>query len=40
MIKHYVPCASFGQKCAQTRTFSNIPFNMRGNPFLVHGTVK
>jgi len=41
-IKHKlkVPCASFEEKCAKSRTFSNTPFNMRGNHFLVHGTEK
>jgi len=42
MIKHklWVLCASFEGNCAQTRTFSNTPFNMKGNHFLVHGTEK
>jgi len=38
-IKHKleVPCASFEETCAQTRTFSSTPFSMGGNHFLVHG---
>jgi len=42
VIKHKleVSCASFEENCAQTRTFSNIPFNVRRNNFLVHGTEK
>ena len=35
-----VLCASFEENCAQTRTLSNTPFNMRGNQFLVYGTEK
>ena len=42
VIKHKfeVPCKSFEENCVQTRTFSNTPFNMRGNHFLVHETEK
>ena len=42
VIKHklYVPCASFAENRAQTRIFSNTPFNIRGYHFLVHGTEK
>ena len=36
--KPQVPYASFEEYCAQTRTFSNTPFNMRRNNFL--GTEK
>ena len=36
VIKHNLKllCASFEENCAKTRTFSNTPFTLRGNPFL------
>jgi len=33
----HVPCASFEEKCEQTRSFFNTSFNMRGIYFRVHG---
>jgi len=36
----YVPCASFKENCAQTRTLANTLINMRGKHVLVHGTDK
>jgi len=35
-----VPCERFEDNCAQTRTFSNTPFNMKSNYVLVHETEK
>ena len=42
MIKntHWVLCASFEENCAQTRAFSNTPFNMREIIFLSMGQNK
>jgi len=42
VIKHklYELCPSFEENCAQTRTFSNTPFNMRGYYFLSMGQKK
>jgi len=41
VIKHnlLVPCASFKENFAQTRSFSKTPFNMREN-YLLNGTDK
>ena len=39
-IEVHVPYASFEENYAKTRTFSNKPFNMRENHFLVHGQIK
>ena len=42
VIKHklYVSRASFEENCAKTRKFSNTPFILRGNHFLVPGHKK
>jgi len=37
-LKLQIPCERFDEICAQTRIFSNTPFNMKGNRFLVDGT--
>jgi len=40
-LKHKVPCASFEENCAQTRTYSFIiPFNISGNHVLIMGKKK